>query len=391
MRVLYFSRDYTTHDRRFLLKLAESRHTIWFLRLEEDGHIYEQRPVPDNVRVVEWRGGRQPANTPEAWWALMPDFEGVLDRIRPDLVHAGPVQSCAFMAAVAGCHPLLTMSWGSDLLVDVDRDDMFRWMTRYTLKRSDVLVCDCRAVREKARQLTDHPDTRVVQFPWGIDLDRFHAGRDRLGLRARLGWQDACVILSTRSWAAIYGVDILLQAFRDAYVTDPRLRLSLLGGGPMAATFEQYIREQGLDDVIYRPGVVSHEQLPDYYRAADLYMSCTYSDGTSISLLEAMATGLPVVVSAGGGNVEWVVQGRNGWLAPAGDVAAFSQALQMGVRLSPRDRECMQRTNRKVAEERANWDANFALLMESYDRLEFSGVVEPRISRGIGRRETNGS
>src|SRR5712692_4586438 len=135
MRVLFFSRDYTTHDRRFLLKLEQSTHEIYFLRLEDDGMRYESRPLPPSIHVVEWAGGKHRASTPESWLKLMPSFEEVLDAIRPDVVHAGPVQSCGFMAALTGFRPIIVMSWGSDILVDADRDEFWRWMTRYTLAR----------------------------------------------------------------------------------------------------------------------------------------------------------------------------------------------------------------------------------------------------------------
>src|SRR3970040_625875 len=122
MRIFDFSRDYTTHDRRFLAKMSQSRHEIWFARLEDDGMEYEKRSLPDGVRTVTWPGGSQRYKTPAGWLRLMPYHESVLDEIRPDLVHAGPVQSCGLLTAIAGFHPLLVMSWGSDILVDADRD-----------------------------------------------------------------------------------------------------------------------------------------------------------------------------------------------------------------------------------------------------------------------------
>ena len=78
------------------------------------------------------------------------DLRSVLARLKPDLVHAGPVQSPAFMAALAGFHPLVSMSWGSDLLRDADSSGWMRWMTRYTLNRTTLLVGDCQAVQQKA-------------------------------------------------------------------------------------------------------------------------------------------------------------------------------------------------------------------------------------------------
>ena len=77
----------------------------------------------------------------------------VLDEIKPDIVHAGPVQGPAFLAAVAGFHPLVTMSWGSDLLLEAGRNFQTKRMTRFTLSRTDVLVGDSKCIEEKARHL----------------------------------------------------------------------------------------------------------------------------------------------------------------------------------------------------------------------------------------------
>lgn len=370
MRILYFSRDYTTHDRRFLLKLADSRHKVWFLRLEDDGIGYEERPLPDGIHPVSWQGGQQIANTPERWLRLMPDFESVLNQVQPDLVHAGPVQSCSFMTAVAGFHPLLTMSWGSDILIDAERDEMWRWMTCYTLKRSAMLLCDCQAVRLKVQELVPYADENIVQLPWGVDLRQFTPGVDALDLKSRADWDDSFIILSTRSWEPIYGIDVVLDAFRRAYSENSRLRLVLLGNGSLVPEIQRFIADHGLDDVIYHPGTISHEQAPHYFRAADLYLSCSHSDGTSVSLLEAMATGMPVVVTDGLGNREWVMQGENGWLAPAGDAEAFARVLLLAVDMELTDRKRIAQANRKIAEERANWDENFELLLKAYDRIE---------------------
>ncbi len=370
MRILYFSRNYTTHDRRFLLKLAETRHEVWFLRLEDDGIQYEEQALPNGIRPVSWRGGRQRVSTPDAWLHLMPDYESVLNQICPDLVHAGPVQSCGFMTAVADFHPFLVMSWGSDILVDADRDEQWRWLTCYTLNRSDMLQCDCREVRSKVQQLVPYPDDRIVQFPWGIDLAWFAPGENSLLLKNRPGWEDSFVILSTRTWEPLYGIDVLLDTFLWAYNQNSRLRLVMLNNGSLASEIGQFIADHGLDNVVWRPGMVSHQQMSDYFRAADLYISCALSDGTSVSLLEAMATGLPVVVTDGTGNGEWVVPGKNGWLAPKGDVKAFANSLLRAANMAIPERERISRANRKVCEGRANWDINFGLLLKAYDQIE---------------------
>lgn len=368
MRILYFSRDYTTHDRRFLAKISE-RHEVFFLRLEDDGVAYEERPVPDGVRVVPWAAGRGRSTTPESWLRLLPAYQEVIERVLPNLIHAGPVQSCGFMTALAGFHPFLAMSWGSDVLVDSRRDALWQWITQYTLAQCDLLACDCEAVAAEARLLSRNPLLPTVQFPWGIDLARFAPGPAKMPKTIRPGWQDAVVVISNRSWSHGYGVETLLEAFALAHDADPRLRLILAGGGPLAPVVRGWMEARGLSAAVDLPGNISNEQLPNYLRAANVYASCASSDGSSISLLEAMATGLPVVVTDLPSNREWVIQPENGWLCPDGRAQAFANALVEAAQLDNVDRCRISSNNRSVAEQRANWNLNSVKLFHAYNAL----------------------
>jgi len=139
MKVLYFSENYTTHDRHFLLKLTAASHEILFLRLQDDELRYEKRPLPSCIEQITLQEDYQKILIPELLLNLMPDFELLLNRFQPDIIHAGPVQSCGFMTAITNYHPFIIMSWGSDLLVDADKDGVHNWITRYALNHSDML------------------------------------------------------------------------------------------------------------------------------------------------------------------------------------------------------------------------------------------------------------
>lgn len=369
MKILYFTRDYTTHDRQFLEKLASSPHDIFFLRLEDDGLAYEQRPVPDRVKTIQWRGGSAPSRCVTDWLGLMAGFERVLADVRPDLVHAGPIQSCGFLSALAGFRPLMLMSWGSDLLVDAERDAAHSWITRFTLEHSDYLVCDCDAVREKAQQLCQYPDQRIVQFPWGVDLTRFKPALDVAGHRLQLGIDGEFVVLSTRLWEDIYDIDTALEALRLARASNPGIKMVLLGDGSRAPEVRRFIDRHHLGSAVVLPGLIPHAKLPEYFRAADLYVSCARSDGSSISLLEAMASGLPVVVTDTPANREWIEPGSGGQLATTGEAPVFAEAILAMAGLDDSARQAMGARNRAVAESRADWHANIARLLSVYEHI----------------------
>jgi glycosyltransferase involved in cell wall biosynthesis len=207
---------------------------------------------------------------------------------------------------------------------------------------------------------------RIVTFPWGANIRRFSPGDDG-GLRDRLGWGgDTFVLLSTRGWAPIYGVEELARAFVGAARQRPELRLLMLGNGPQAGLLRKIFMSAGMLDRVHFPGQISQKNLPKYYRAADLYISASHSDGTSISLLEALSCGLPVLLSDIPGNKEWVEPGRQGWLFPEGNVASLTEAILHAVDFRHQLSE-MERSARTLAEERGDWEKNYPNLYKVFD------------------------
>ena len=83
-----------------------------------------------------------------------------------------------------------------------------------------------------------------------------------------------------------------------------------------------------------------------------------------------MATGLPVVVTDAPGNREWVVTSENGWLAAPGDADAFKRAMLDAAEMSHSGRQRIAIANRRLIEQRADWNVNFGKLLAAYDYLE---------------------
>ncbi len=360
MRILYFTRDYTPHDHRFLAALAQTGEQVYSLRLERRGAQREDRPVPEGIEQVLWKGGRAPARAQDGP-GLVQDLKRVVRQVKPDVIHAGSIQTAAFLTALAGFRPLVSMSWGSDLLKDSQRNTWWRWATRYTLARSAVLVGDCQAVRDRAVSF-GFPNERIVTFPWGVDLEQFCPGPADPRLR---GGEDTFVILSLRSWEPIYGVDVLVRAFARAAREVPALRLLLLGSGSQAGLIRRIIAESGVQEQVISVGQVANRDLTSYYRACDLYASASHSDGSSVSLMEALACGRPALLSDIPGNVEWIEPGKQGWLFPDGN----EQALAEGMLNAYEQREQLNEMGaaaRALAEDRAYWKKNFQELLRAY-------------------------
>ena len=358
MRVLYFSKDYTPHDYRFLAALAETDNQIYYLRLERGPRQTEDRPVPPNIKQVLWKGGQglfEWKNLPRLLW----DLKRVIRAVKPDLIHAGPIQTVGLLATLTGFHPLLIMSWGFDLMQDAERNWWWRTATRYTLARSTFLTSDCETTRQKAIAFGMNPN-HTVDFPWGVDLNHFTPKNWSLVT------DYSFTVFCNRSWEPLYGVDVLVRAFVKAAKQNPELHLMLLGGGSQGNLLRQILTNGGVIERVHFGGQVSQTELPRYYQMADLYISASHVDGSSVSLMEALACGLPALVSDIPANKEWVTEGFNGWLFPDGDVDALAAAI---LRAYYRRKSMVKisRAARATAEERADWKKNFQRLLDAYE------------------------
>ena len=362
MRVLYFSNDYCTHDHRYLSTIRDNGHEVFHVRLEGNLRQTEDRPVPEGVEIVQWAGGKGKFR-----WLDLPrmvrSLRQVIKRIKPDLIHAGPVQTCAFIAVLTGFRPILTMSWGFDLMQDVHRNRWWEWVTGYTLKRSTYFTSDANITRDKAVAYGVNPD-RTVVYPWGVDLDRFIPKNWN---RENGSTEEAFTLFCNRAWEPRYGVDVLARAFVKAARSRPELSLMLLGGGSQGALIRQILMSGGVLDRVTFAGQISQNELPRWYHWADLYISPSHIDGSSVSLMEALASGLPCLVSDIPANKEWVTDGANGWLFPDDDADALAEKIVRAVEQREKLPE-IGRAARAVAEARADWQKNAEKLMQAYEQ-----------------------
>ncbi|MEK6752255.1 MAG: glycosyltransferase family 4 protein [Chloroflexota bacterium] len=361
MKLIYFSLGYSTHDYRFLKAISDGGHEVFFVQLEGNQRQVESRTMPGHVNQVIWRGGREPFRWGNLF-KLTRDFRRLVKEIKPDLIHAGPIQTCAFIAVLSGFRPILTMSWGFDLMEDVHRNKWMEWVTCFVLRRSTFFTSDASVTRDKAVTFGMIPE-RTVVFPWGVDLQHFttqteHTPRNKQGI----------TLFCNRSWESRYGVDVLARAFVKVAQQRDDIRLLLLGGGSQGANIRRILQSGGVEEYVTFGGQVSQTDLPHWYDMADLYISPSHVDGSSVSLMEALACGLPCLVSDIPANKEWVVEDENGWLFRDGDADHLAEKILAAMNQREKLPE-VGRASRRLAEMRADWKKNAEALMDVYRSL----------------------
>lgn len=358
MKVLYFTRGYSPHDERFLTALAKTGNEIYYLRLERNPTV----ALPQGVQEIQFSNSHPPR-----FYSLLGravEFKHIIARLKPDIVHAGPVHGPALIAALAGITPLVTMSWAADLLYAAENSLFTKIASAYALRHSTILAGDCRAVADKAVEYGFSRE-RIFLFPWGVVLDHFHPVGSS-SIREKLGWQDNFVFLCNRSMEPIYGVDVLIQGFIEAEKHNPNIRLLLYGKGSQETRIRQMIAEAGIGEKVHFGGFASRAELPDIYRSADIYVTASHCDGSSVSLMEALACGRPALVSDIPGNLEWVQEGVHGWVFQDGHNRELTEKMIAVSRIN--NLEEIGKGCRSLAEQKANWVQNFPVLIEAYHR-----------------------
>jgi len=360
LKVIYFSLGYSPHDHRFLKAISANGHESFFVQLEGNQRQVEDRPIPEHVQQVIWKGGREPFR-----WSKLPalvlDFRRLVQELKPDLIHAGPIQTCAWIAILSGFRPVLSMSWGFDLMDDVHKGWLWEFATRYTLKRSTFFASDAHVTRDKAVAYGMDPNKTIV-FPWGVDLEHFNVSTFE---RSNV---ETFTLFCNRSWEQRYGVDVLARAFVKVAQQREDVELVLLNGGSQGNVIRSILQRGDILDRVTFGGQVSQTDLPRWYHMADLYISPSHVDGSSVSLMEALACGIPCLVSDIPANKEWIVEGENGWLFRDGSVDDLANRILAAMN-QPDNLPRIGEAGRRSAERRADWKKNAEELMNVYRSL----------------------
>ena len=317
------------------------------------------------MQIADWREDYGPP----LWFdypALSRKFRRTVLKINPHIIHAGPIQRVCLLPALSKCKPLLSMSWGFDMLEDANRNLFWDWVTRIVLKRSDWLAVDCETVMRKVEQY-GFPADRITVFPWGVDLDQFSPEK-RGFMRRQVGFEEDFLIVHTRSWEPRYGVDIALEGFRLAQKETPNIRMFMLGGGSQIKKVKEFVEKHQLTERIHFCGYKKNQSLADYFQAADAYLSASHIDGSSVALMEAMACGCPPIVSDIPSNLEWVEDGKEGWVFQDSDSDHLAQKI-IEAAANRKSNIARGKNARKKAEKKADWRVNFKRLLETYEKI----------------------
>jgi glycosyltransferase involved in cell wall biosynthesis len=361
-RILFFADASSVHTQRWVGECAARGF---------DCVVATRRPaqVPGAGDVIALR----PGGDGIGWLRALPQVRRLARLVSPAWVHGHYVTSYGLWAAVGGNAidtPIVQTAWGSDILVTPRtpgwRGTAMRALVGWSLRQASLITADSQDALSEIRSY--RPSARCEEVFWGADVERFSPGVPAAGFE----------VVSLRNWEPNYNIDVLLHAWarfvgNRAVVGDAVLHL--LGGGADEQSLRALARGLGVERTVRFTGRVDDFGMVSTLRRARVCVSVPSSDATSVSMLEAMACGLPLVASDLPANRQWI-DPSGGLLVPARNERALADALSR-LHDNPVEAAAMGRRNRQRVSSLASRRSQFDRMADLYHSLHRETTAMP--------------
>jgi phosphatidylinositol alpha-1,6-mannosyltransferase len=245
---------------------------------------------------------------------------------------------------------------------------VWRALMRRAIRQARAVTCISSLVRDVVqREYPPAPGVQCRVVPYGVDVKQFHPQDTAGEIRRRHGIADSEALILTvqRLWAR-KGVTTFLDAAATVAKAIPSARFVIIGDGPERAALERHAAALGVAERVTFAGRKPNHELPVYYAAADVFAFHTLHEGLGIVLLEALASGCPVVTTAAGGTLDIVSDGDTGLVVPPGDANAFANAV-IRVLGEPSLKAALRVRARRTAETEFDWDVVAGRYLEVFE------------------------
>lgn len=347
-RILFVSDAASVHTRRW----AE-----YFRDQGAEVHVASFRPsVIDGVTVHRLGASRFGK---VGYLLAVPALRALVRRLKPQMVHAQYVTSYGFLAALAGLRPLVVTAWGTDVLISPRESVLLRRLASYAVRHADAVTTVAEHMNPSVAELGVPLDT-IVATPFGVDTQLFLPPKERAeGVPLRL--------ICTRNFAPVYSVNTLIEALGIVARQGMALEVELVGAGPLEGELRAQVEREGLVAQVRWRGHVDHPTLARMLSEAQIFVTPAVSDGNNVSLNEAMACASFPIATAIPANTQWIDDGVNGLLFPAGDAARLAQCILLAAG-EPSLRTRAGVLNRAIIEQRADWRICVQRMLQTYSK-----------------------
>lgn len=302
-----------------------------------------------------------------ARYGALLEITKLIRKIRPDVIHACNVGTFGILAGhynhLTGFNNIVFTPFGSDILIDPK--GFKKWLIKYALKRAEFITCDAQHMREALINLGADPK-KIIFICFGTDIHKFNPKLKSKKIKEELMLNTSQIVISVRNLEPIYDIESLIKAVPIVLKEVPNTKFLIAGRGSQETMLRDLAKSLGVSDSILFVGFLPNDKLPEYLASADIYVSTSLSDsGLSSSTAEAMACGIPVVITDFGDNYKWVKNDVNGFLVPLKNPDALAEKIIYLLK-NPEVCRVFGEKNRMIIEEKNNFDEEMEKIEDLY-------------------------
>ena len=306
---MYIGRNKNVHDRRFIEVL--SRH---FSVVE----IFTQDPTATPMANVKFA--------------------------EASLIVAGPLTDAISAIPLSVRLPILGISHAYDLNIEFSHPDL-----EANILRCAAIMSDCAHITNILRDTYNYTN-KIYEIPWGCEQDFFS--------KVKVSFDQKPKILVTRNWSPVYRNDVIINALELLKLREMDFSCTFIGDGPLLEDQIENLAERQESLNVRFLGHKNHAEIRNEMSDNWIYISAASSDGTSISLLEAMSAGMICIATDFPSNREWIDHSKSGFTFPNGNSEALASMIEQVSTLSLQEKIRISRAAREVTLKRGDWRKN---------------------------------
>jgi glycosyltransferase involved in cell wall biosynthesis len=360
MKIMHVCNASSIHTQRWSNWFAENGHDIYLV-----SSLWSTNNYPSNIKklpLMRFPLKQYPVSSLLSSFFWLLQLKEYIKKIKPDVVVCTYMIIYGYLGALSNFHPLIQYTSGSDVLIEPKKNIIFKILVKYSLSKADLILAPSYEMKNEILKMNI---TNPIKFAIkGVDTHLFSPNKTFNHKENISIPTDSFIIISTRHLNPLYDVETLINSMPSLLKNNKKIHLIVVGNGIQKDYLKKLVSRLDIESNVHFTGAIPHDELPYYLNLADVYVSTSLSDGTSNSLLEAMACGVPVVVTDIPSNRYWIKDGDNGYLFSPKNSKNLSELL-LNLFNDPEKRQLMGRYSRNQIIEQGDYQ-NEMKKVESY-------------------------
>ncbi len=341
--------------KKLLLVGTNSIHTFNYLRLIE-GHFDDIFLITDadSAEIMNYKHCIVNFSIKNPFLAIrsIRKIKNSIAAFSPTIIHVHQVGTTALFSILANKKksPLVLTAWGSDVLHTPFKNKLYYQLAKYCLKKADYITADAAFMGERIREITKDDNIKICIANFGVEIEETESV------------EKENIIYSNRLHKKFYRIDKIINAFSHFVQKNKNWKLLIAASGEETDNLIKQVAELGIEKNVQFTGWLEKDENRKNYQRAKVFVSVPISDGTAISLLEAMGYGcIPIVINLPA-NLEWVNDNKNGVVVNDIDSHFFDNLFKLDFPLATS-------LNKKIIQEKGTKEVNRQLFLEVYHKL----------------------